>query len=60
MNNKNLLSRVQIPAFYNQRKMNKKYRDFGAVDFDDHQIEQLEKQYEKDRKEIEGDKKDEK
>ncbi len=40
--------------------MNKKYRDFGAVDFDDHQIEQLEKQYEKDRKEIEGDKKDEK
>ena len=40
--------------------MNKKYRDFGAVDFDDHQIEQLEKQYERDRKEIEGDKKDEK
>jgi len=34
--------------------MNKKYKDYGEVDFDDHQIEQLEKQYERDRKAIEG------
>ncbi len=34
--------------------MNKKYRDYGAVNFEDLQIEQAEEQYEKDRKEIEG------
>jgi len=31
----------------------KKYRDYGAVDFEDYQIEQVEKQCEKDIKEIE-------
>jgi len=34
--------------------MNKKYRDYGAVNLEDLQIEQAEEQYEKDRKEIEG------
>ncbi len=39
-------------------KKSKDYRDFGAVDFEDHQVEQAEEQYEKDRKEIEGGNKD--
>jgi len=34
--------------------MNKKYRDFGAVNLEDLQIEQAEEQYERDRKAIEG------
>lgn len=33
----------------------KKYRDFGAVDFEDHEVEDREKQYEKDMKEIKED-----
>ena len=31
----------------------KEYKDFGAVDFEDHQTEQAEEQYKKDREEIE-------
>jgi len=35
--------------------MNKKvYKNYGEVDFEDHQTEQIEEQCEKDRKEIEG------
>ena len=37
-----------------RRSTNKEYRDSGSVDFGDHQTEQAEEQYEKDRKEIEG------
>ena len=32
----------------------KKYRDFGAVDFEDYQLEEAEEQCEKDMKEVEG------
>ena len=35
-------------------KKSKEYRNYGEVDFEDHQTEQAEEQCEKDRKEIEG------
>lgn len=36
-----------------RRSANKEYRDYGLVDFGDHQTEQAEEQCEKDREEIE-------
>ena len=36
--------------------MKQEYKNFGEVDFKDHELESREEQYEKDRKEVEGDK----
>jgi len=36
---------------------NKNYKDFGEIDFQDHELELREEQYEKDRKAAEGDEK---
>ena len=36
-------------------KMKQEYKNFGEVDFKDHELESREEQYEKERKEVEGD-----
>ncbi len=34
--------------------MKQEYKDFGEIDFQDHELESREEQYEKERKEVEG------